>query len=199
MSLIVMEPHGTPGFSIGRVLDKIGMASQDTCELFFENCEVPAENVLGGVEGRGMHQLMEQLPYERAILGLIASCFMERAVELTLEYTKTRKAFGQSVFDFQTSRHTLAELATKARIARVFSDFVVGERIANRLDTTTASMIKYWSSDTLCEVVDSCLQLFGGAGYMNEYPIARLYADARVMRIFGGANEIMKELISRSL
>jgi acyl-CoA dehydrogenase len=199
MSLILMEPHGTPGFAVGRVLDKIGMPSQDTCELFFQDCEVSAENVLGGVEGRGMYQLMDQLPYERAVLGLVATYGMERAVALTIEYTKDRKAFGQSIFDFQNSRFTLAELATKATVARVFADFIVEQRIAGTLDTATASMAKWWSTDTYCEVVDECLQLFGGAGYMNEYPIARMYADARVMRIFGGANEIMKDLIARSL
>jgi acyl-CoA dehydrogenase len=199
ISLILMEPHGTPGFSVGRVLDKIGMQSQDTCELFFQDCEVPVENVLGGVEGRGMYQLMDQLPYERAILGLIAAYGMERAVALTIEYTKDRKAFGQPIFDFQNSRFKLAELATKATVARVFADFIVGQRIGGTLDTATASMAKWWSTDVFCEVVDECLQLFGGAGYMNEYPIARMYADARVMRIFGGTNEIMKELIARSL
>ncbi len=199
ISLIIMEPHGTQGFTVGRVLDKIGMASQDTCELFFQDCEVPAENVLGGVEGRGMYQLMDQLPYERAILGLVATYGMERAVALTLEYTKDRKAFGQAIFDFQNSRFKLAELATKATVARVFADHIVVRCIAGTLDTATASMAKLWCTDVYCEVVDECLQLFGGAGYMNEYPIARMYADARVMRIFGGANEIMKELIARSL
>lgn len=199
MSLIIMEPYETSGFKVGRVLDKVGMHSQDTCELFLEDCEVPAENVLGGVEGRGMYQLMDQLPYERAIIGLIASRQMERAVALAIEYTKDRKAFGSPVFDFQNSRFRLAEFATKATVARVFSDFVVAQRLSGELDSSTASMSKYWSSDTLGEVVDGCLQLFGGAGYMNDYPIARMYADARVMRIFGGANEIMKELIARSL
>ncbi len=199
ISLILMEPHGTPGFSVGRVLDKIGMPSADTCELFFQDCEVPAESVLGGVEGRGMYQLMEQLPYERAIIGYIAAYTMERALALTIEYTKDRKAFGQTIFDFQNSRFTLAEVATKVAVARVFADFVVGQRIAGTLDSSTASMAKWWCTDMLGNVVDECLQLFGGAGYMNEYPIARMYADARVMRIFGGANEIMKELIARSL
>jgi acyl-CoA dehydrogenase len=199
MSLIIMEPDNTPGLKIGRVLDKIGMPSQDTCELFFQDCEVPAENVLGGEEGRGMYQLMDQLPYERAVIGQIATAFMERAVALTIEYTKDRKAFGHPLFDFQNSRFKLAELSTKATIARVFSDFIVEQKISGKLDSSTASMSKFWSTDTLGEVVDGCLQLFGGAGYMNEYPIARMYADARVMRIFGGANEIMKDLISRSL
>ncbi len=199
ISLLLMDPHRTPGFSVGRVLDKIGMPSQDTCELFFQDCEVPAGGLLGGTEGRGMYQMMAELPYERAIIGYIASCYMTRAVELTIAYTKERRAFGQAIFDFQNSRFTLAEVATKATVARVFSDFIVGERIAGRLDSATASMAKWWNTDMLDDVVDECLQLFGGAGYMNEYPIARLYADARVMRIFGGANEIMKELISRSL
>lgn len=199
MSLILMEPHGTPGFTVGRVLDKIGMQSQDTCELFFQDCEVPAENVLGGAEGRGMYQLMDQLPYERACIGVLAGAFIERAVELTLAYTHERKAFGQSIFDFQNSRFTLADLATTATMARVFNDFIVAQRIAGQLDSVTASMTKLWSTEALGEVVDKCLQLFGGAGYMNEYPIARMYVDARVMRIFGGANEIMKELISRSI
>jgi len=199
LSLLLMEPHATPGFSVGRVLDKIGMPSQDTCELFFEDCAIPAQNVLGGAEGRGMYQMMSELPYERAIIGYVATCYMARAVELAIDYTRQRRAFGQTLFDFQNSRFKLAEVATTATVARVFGDFVVGERIAGRLDSTLASMAKWWSTDMLGDVVDECLQLFGGAGYMNEYPIARLYADARVMRIFGGANEIMKELISRSL
>jgi acyl-CoA dehydrogenase len=199
ISLILMEPHATPGFSVGRVLDKMGMPSQDTCELSFQDCEVPAENVLGGVEGRGMYQLMDQLPYERAILGHIASCFMERTLELTIDYTKDREAFGQAIFDFQHSRFTLAEIATKVTVARVFSDYVIGRRLAGTLDSATASMSKYWNTDTYGEVIDSCLQLFGGAGYMNEYPIARMYVDARALRIVGGSNEIMKELIARSL
>jgi acyl-CoA dehydrogenase len=199
VSLFVMDPYNTPGFTVGRVLDKIGMASSDTCELFFQDCEVPAENLLGGVEGRGMYQLMDQLPYERAVIALTAACTMERAVELTIAYTKERKAFGQPVFEFQNSRFKLAELATQARVARVFMDFVIAERIAGRLDDTTASMAKWWTTQGACDVVDECLQLFGGAGYMNEYPIARLYADVRVMKIFGGANEIMKDLIARSL
>lgn len=199
MSLLLIEPHGTPGFTVGRVLDKMGAHSQDTCEIFFQDCEVPVENVLGGVEGQGMYQLMAQLPYERAFLGVMAGAFTERAVELTLAYTKDRKAFGQSVFDFQNSRFTLADLATKAAVARVFNDFIISQRIAGKLDSTTASMTKLWSTETLGDVVDKGLQLFGGAGYMNEYPIARMYADARVMRIFAGSNEIMKELISRSL
>jgi acyl-CoA dehydrogenase len=139
------------------------------------------------------------LPYERAVIALTAACTMERAVELTIAYTKERKAFGQPVFEFQNSRFKLAELATQARVARVFMDFVIAERIAGRLDDTTASMAKWWTTQGACDVVDECLQLFGGAGYMNEYPIARLYADVRVMKIFGGANEIMKDLIARSL
>jgi acyl-CoA dehydrogenase len=199
ISLFVMDPYNTPGFTVGRVLDKIGMASADTCELFFQDCEVPAENVLGGVEGRGMYQLMDQLPYERATIALNATSTMRRAVELTIAYTRERKAFGQAIFDFQNSRFKLAELATQATVAHVFLDFVIAQRIAGKLDDSTASMAKWWTTQGVCDVVDECLQLFGGAGYMNEYPIARLYADVRVMKIFGGANEIMKDLIARSL
>jgi acyl-CoA dehydrogenase len=167
--------------------------------LFFQDCAVPADNVLGGVEGQGMYQLMEQLPYERAIIGVFSAAYAEQALALTVDYTRGRKAFGQSLFDFQNSRFVLADLATKVAVGRVFNDFIIAQRIAGTLDTTTASMTKLWSTETYSEVVDQCLQLFGGAGYMNEYPIARMYADARVMRIFGGASEIMKELISRAL
>src|SRR5206468_4871763 len=135
----------TPGFSVGRVLDKMGMQSQDTCELFFQDCEVPAENLLGGVEGQGMYQLMAQLPYERAIIGVLVSAYMERALELTLEFTKDRKAFGQSVFDFQNSRFVLAEVATTVAMARVFNDFIIDQCIAGNLDSATASMTKLWS------------------------------------------------------
>ncbi|NGZ85146.1 acyl-CoA dehydrogenase family protein [Duganella aceris] len=199
MSLILMDPRDTPGFSVGRVLDKVGMPSQDTCELFFDNCEVPIENVLGGVEGQGMYQLMGQLPYERAVLGLIASGYSERALALTVDYTKDRSAFGKPLFEQQNSRFKLADIATTVAVGRVFNDFIIGQCIAGTLDSATASMNKVWSSEALGDVVDQCVQLFGGAGYMNEYPIARMYADARVMRIFGGANEVLRELIARDL
>lgn len=199
MSLILMDPRATPGFSVGRVLDKVGMPSQDTCELFFENCEVPVENVLGGVEGQGMYQLMGQLPYERAVLGLIASGYSEQALALTVAYTKDREAFGKPLFELQNSRFKLADIATTVTVGRVFNDFIIAQLIAGTLDSATASMNKVWSSEALGDVVDQCVQLFGGAGYMNEYPIARLYADARVMRIFGGANEVLRELIAREL
>jgi acyl-CoA dehydrogenase len=199
MSLILMDPRDTPGFSVGRVLDKVGMPSQDTCELFFDNCEVPVDNILGGIEGQGMYQLMGQLPYERAILGLIAAGYSEQALAMTLAYTRDRKAFGKPLFDLQNSRFRLADIATTVTIGRVFNDFIISQQIAGTLDSATASMTKLWSSEALGDVVDECVQLFGGAGYMNEYPIARLYADARVMRIFGGASEIMRELIARDL
>ena len=199
MSLILLDPRNLPGCSVGRVLDKVGMHSQDTCELFFDNCEVPAENVLGGVAGQGMYQLMSQLPYERAIIGVIAAAYAEQALAMTLEYTKDRKAFGKPLFDLQNTRFRLADIATSVTVGRVFNDFIVSQRIAGALDSGTASMTKVWSTEALGDIVDQCVQLYGGAGYMNEYPIARLYADVRVMRIFGGASEIMRELIARNL
>lgn len=199
MSLILVDPRTTPGVTVSRVLDKVGMPSQDTCELFFDNCEVPLENILGGLAGRGMYQLMGQLPYERAILGLIAAGWSEQALAMTVAYTRERHAFGNSLFELQNTRFRLADIATQVMVGRVFTDFIVARQIAGTLDSATASMAKLWSSETLGEIVDQCVQLFGGAGYMNEYPIARLYADARVMRIFGGASEIMRELIARDL
>jgi acyl-CoA dehydrogenase len=199
MSLILVDPRNTPGCSVGRVLDKVGMPSQDTCELYFEDCEVPADNVLGGVEGQGMYQLMRQLPYERAILGLIAANYSEQALAMTVAYTRDRTAFGKPLFELQNTRFKLADIATTVHVGRVFNDFVIGQLIAGTLDSATASMNKLWSSESLGSVVDQCVQLFGGAGYMNEYPIARMYADARVMRIFGGASEIMRELIARDM
>ncbi len=199
VSLLLVDVANTPGLRVGRVLEKIGMHSQDTCELFFDDCRIPASQVLGGVEGQGMYQLMAQLPYERAIIGCISDGMMHRALDLTVDYTRNRQAFGQSVFDFQNTRFKLAELATRCRVARSFIDSIVTQRLAGELDSASASMAKWWTTQAYCDLVDECLQLFGGAGYMMEYPIARLYADARVMKIFGGTNEIMKELISRSL
>ncbi len=199
VSLILMEPHKTEGFRVGQVLDKMGMQAQDTCELFFDNCLVPAENLLGGEQGRGMYQLMDQLPYERALIGVYSAALMAQAVKLTVDWCNERKAFGQTLLGFQNTRFKLAEIATRADIARVYMDHVVQQRVAGRLTGTTGSMAKWWGTQTYCEVIDECVQLFGGAGYMNEYPIARMYTDARVMKIFGGTNEIMKELIARSL
>jgi len=200
VSLIVAEVSDeTPGFTRGRIIDKIGQKGQDTTELFFDNVRVPAKNLLGPAEGQGFAQLMTQLALERLILGVSAVAAMERAVQLTVAYTKDRQIFGKSLFEMQNTRYELAECATIARIARGFLDDCIESHLRGELDVATASMCKYWLSDQQCAVIDRCLQLFGGYGYTIEYPIARMYADARVQRIYAGANEVMKELIARSL
>ncbi|MBV7295681.1 acyl-CoA dehydrogenase family protein [Corynebacterium sp. TAE3-ERU12] len=199
LSLLVAEVTDLPGFNRGRVLDKIGMPGQDTAELFFEDMRVPKENLLGDTEGMAFMQLMAQLPQERLIIAVAAVAGMERAVELTVKYTKERTAFGRELLKFQNTRFELAECTTETYALRTFVDHCVALHIEGRLDPATASMAKYLATDKLCEVVDRCLQLFGGYGYMKEYPIARSYATARVQRIYGGTNEIMKELIARSL
>ncbi|HET9535201.1 MAG TPA: acyl-CoA dehydrogenase family protein [Mesorhizobium sp.] len=198
-SLIVVETDGTEGFERGRNLDKIGLKANDTSELFFNNVRVPTANLLGHEEGQGFVQLMQQLPQERLLIGGQAIGMIERALALTIEYVKERKAFGKAIIDFQNTQFKLAELKTEATIARVFYNDCVKRHIEGGLDPVTASMVKYWMSDLQCKVVDECLQLYGGYGYMNEYPIARMYRDARVQRIYGGTNEIMKLLIGRSL
>ena len=199
VSLLLLETKNNPGFRVGRILEKVGQKGQDTCELFFDDAHVPLGNVLGGVEGRGFAQLMTELPYERTILGVAGVAAIERALQLTVEHTKERKAFGQALFDMQNTRFVLAEIKTEATIARIFIDRCIEDMIAGRMDTVQASMAKYWISDLQCKVIDQCVQLFGGYGYMLEYPIAQMYVDARVQRIYGGANEIMKEIIARSL
>ncbi|MES2149935.1 MAG: acyl-CoA dehydrogenase family protein [Pseudomonadota bacterium] len=199
VSLLLLETKDNPGFRVGRILEKIGQKGQDTCELFFDDAHVALENVLGGVEGKGFAQLMTELPYERTILGIAGVAAIERALRLTVEYTRERKAFGQALLDMQNTRFVLAEIKTEATIARIFIDRCIEDMIAGRMDAVRASMAKYWISDLQCKVVDQCLQLFGGYGYMLEYPIAQMYVDARVQRIYGGANEIMKEIIARSL
>lgn len=200
VSLLAVEVDPPPaGFRVGRVLDKLGQHSVDTCELFFDDVVVPAENILGGVEGKGFGQLMSQLPWERLIVAVAAAAVIERAVELTVEYTRQRKAFGQTVFDFQNSRFKLAECATMAHVVRSFVNDCTQRLLDGTLDPEAAYMAKWWTSDVQCRVLDECLQLFGGYGYMNEYPITRMYADARIQKIYGGTNEVMKELISRSL
>ncbi len=200
ISLLVAEVgDDPPGFRRGRVLRKVGLKSNDTAELFFDGMRVPAANLLGPVEGKGFIQLMEQLPQERLTIAVGAVAAMERAVRLTVEYTKERTAFGQSLFELQNTRFTLAECATMARTGRVFLDDCLVRHAAGELDVATAAMAKYWLTDGQCTVVDRCLQLFGGYGYTTEYPIARMYADARVQKIYAGANEVMKELIARSL
>ena len=199
ISLLLVETKEAPGFRVGKKLHKLGQKGNDTCELFFEDVKVPKENLLGEVEGRGFAQLMTELPYERLIIGVYAVAAIERAVKLTVDYTRERKAFGKSLIDLQNTRFKLAEAKTHAVVARTFLDKCIEELLAGRLDTVTASMAKYWTTDLQCQVIDECLQLFGGYGYTVEYPIAQMWADARVQRIYGGANEIMKELIARSL
>lgn len=199
MSIILVETENLKGFSTGKIIEKIGQKGQDTCELFFDDVRVPAENLLGNQEGRGFYQLMSDLPYERTLLAVSGVAAMENALKMTIEYTKDRTVFGQKLFDMQTTRHKLAELQTTVHIARVFVDNCVDQLLEGALDTTTASMAKFWITDRQCEVIDACLQFFGGNGYTAEYPISQFYLDARVQRIYGGANEIMKEVISRSL
>jgi acyl-CoA dehydrogenase len=199
LSLLLVETTGLRGFRVGRVLDKMGLHAQDTAELFFDEVRVPALNLLGGEPGQGMYQLMGDLPYERAIIGVCGVAAMEGALAATVDYAKQRRAFGQSVFEFQNSRFRLAELATIVRVARTFIDDCIERIVAGKLDTVTASMAKWWISDMQQQVLDGCVQLHGGYGYMNEYLVCRLFADSRVQRIYGGTNEIMKELIARSL
>ena len=199
-TLLLVE-RGMPGFEKGQRLKKMGMKAQDTSELFFNDVKVPAENLLGGpaMEGRGFICLMEQLPWERLQIAITAVAAAQAAIDWTLDYVKQRKVFGQSVASFQNTRHTLAELQTQVQVARVFVDKCCELIVKDQLDTETASMAKYWTTDLQCKVMDECVQLFGGYGYMWEYPITRAYADARVQRIYGGTNEIMKEVIARAM
>ena len=196
-SLVVVDTS-MKGFSKGKRLKKMGLKGQDTAELFFDNVEVPADNLLGQ-ENNGFIYLMQELPWERMQIAIGAIAKAEAAVEWTKQYVTERKAFGRTVASFQNTRFKLAELATEVQVARVFVDRCLELLLAGTLDTATASMAKYWVSDLECRVIDECLQLHGGYGFMWEFPIARAYADARVQRIYGGTNEIMKEVISRSL
>lgn len=198
-SLLVIETDGADGFERGRNLDKIGLKANDTSELFFNDVRVPASALLGSEEGQGFVQLMQQLPQERLTIGTTAIAMSERALSLTIDYVRERKAFGKAIIDFQNTQFKLAELKTEATVGRVFYNDCVARHIAGGLDAATASMAKYWLSELQGKVVDECLQLFGGYGYMNEYPIARMFRDARVQRIYGGTNEIMKLLIARGL
>ena len=199
ISLVMLETDGSEGFRRGRTLEKIGLPGQDTSELFFDDCRVPADCLLGGVEGAGFAQLMEQLPYERTLVALLGIATIERAVRITTEYARERRAFGKALLEMQNTRFKLAEAKTIAHVGRVFIDSCIERYMAGMLDTATASMAKWWITDMQCHVIDECLQLFGGYGYMREYPIAQMYADARVQRIYGGSNEIMKEIIARTL
>lgn len=198
-SLIMVETDEVEGFRRGRNLDKVGQDAQDTSELFFDDVKVPLTNLLGADEGRGFFQLMEQLPSERLQIGIQGVATMERAIEQTIAYVKERKAFGKTIMDFQNTQFKLAECKTKATVARAFTDRCTELLLEGKLDAATASMAKYWVSDVQCEVVDELLQLHGGWGYMNEFPIAQMWRDSRVQRIYGGANEVMKVLIARTL
>ncbi|OSZ66038.1 acyl-CoA dehydrogenase family protein [Hydrogenophaga sp. IBVHS2] len=199
-SLFLIE-RGMPGFEKGQRLKKLGLKAQDTSELFFNNVRVGPGQLLGGaaMEGRGFICLMEQLPWERLQIAIGAVSAAQAAIDWTVDYVKGRQVFGQPVAAYQNTRYTLAELQTEVQVARVFVDKCCELVLQDRLDTATASMAKYWCSDLQCKVMDECVQLHGGYGFMWEYPITRAYADARVQRIYGGTNEIMKEVISRGM
>lgn len=204
ISLIVVEVtdsdgNDVEGFHRGRVLRKVGQHGQDTRELAFSDLRVPVTHLLGEEEGQGFYQMMQQLPQERLVIGISAVAFAETAVEETLRYVKERTVFGKKVLDYQNTQFVLAECSTEVLIARTFLDHCVDLHLAGRLDPVTVSRLKYWSTDMQCSVIDRCVQLFGGYGYVMEYPIAQLYAGARVQKIYGGTNEIMKVLIARSL
>jgi len=199
ISLIMVETEGQQGFERGRLLDKVGQHTTDTTELFFHEMRVPCHQLLGTEEGRGFVQLMEQLPRERLIIGVGGVATMQRAIDETLAYVQQRHIFGKPLMAMQNTRFKLAECQTKLTIARSFVDDCIVRSLAGTLDLATAAMAKLWVSESVCQVIDDCVQMHGGYGYMNEYPIARLYADHRVGRIYGGSNEVMKELIARSM
>ena len=198
-SLIVVETDEAEGFERGRNLHKIGLEAADTSELFFNDVKVPTANLIGTEEGRGFYQLMDQLPQERLIIAVHSIAMIERALAVTIDYVKERKTFGRPIIDNQAVKFKLAECKTEATVARIFVNHCIEQHLQRKLDAATASMAKYWITDLQGKIIDECLQLHGGYGYMDEYPIARMYKDARVARIFGGANEIMKILIARML
>lgn len=199
ISLLLLETDGAQGFTRGRKLRKVGCKAQDSVELFFDDVRIPRRNLLGGVEGKGFQQLMLRLPEERLIMAMSSVANMESAIEETVAYTRERKVFGQRLIDLQNTRFKLAECKTKAVLARNFLEHCIDAFIDGRFDTVHGAMAKWWTSQRVYEVLDECLQLHGGYGYMAEYPIARRYADQRLARIAGGTNEIMKELIGRTL
>ncbi len=199
ISLIMVETKDLPGYSVGRPLEKVGMHGLDSCEIFFDNVRVPAANLLGTVEGRGFTQMMRQLPFERLSIAVGAVAMAEEAVATTVRYAKERALFGNPMFDLQNTRFKLAECATSARVGRVFVDDCIVRFMNGDLDDASAAMAKYWLTDMQCRVIDECVQLHGGYGFMAEYPIARMWTDSRVQRIYAGANEVMKELIAWSL
>ncbi|MCI4646507.1 MAG: acyl-CoA dehydrogenase family protein [Hyphomonadaceae bacterium] len=199
VSIVCVETDEAEGFRRGRNLEKLGQHAADTSELFFDDVKVPADNLLGEAEGRGFFQLMEKLPQERQIVAAQGMGMIERALSETIAYVKDRKAFGKSILEFQNTQFKLAECKTEATVAKVFVDRCTQLLVDGELDSATASMAKYWVTDLQCKIIDECLQLHGGYGYMDEYPIAQMYGDARVQRIYGGTNEIMKVLIARTL
>ena len=198
-SLVVVETDQSPGFRRGRRLDKVGLKAQDTSELFFDNVRVPAENLIGGREGQGFIQLMEQLPQERLQIALQAVAAMERALDETLTYVKERKAFGKAIWEFQNTKFKLAEVQATVLAARAFVDACMVAHLKGELDAARAALAKAWVTEQEGKVMDECLQLFGGYGFMDEYPISRMYTDARVQRIYGGTSEIMKEVVARTI
>jgi len=199
VSLLIVETDKVEGFRRGSKLDKIGIEAQDTSELFFDDVWVPSENLLGTEEGKGFRQMMSELPRERLLIAIGGAIAMEKALETTIDYVKQRKAFGQPIFDFQNTQFKLAECKAKAVIARTFVNDCIKKVLDGTLDNTTSAIAKMWVTDTECEIVDECLQLHGGYGYIKEYPIARMFTNSRIQRIYGGSNEIMKVLIARSL
>jgi alkylation response protein AidB-like acyl-CoA dehydrogenase len=196
---MVLETDGLNGFERGRKLDKIGLEAQDTSELFFNDVWVPQQNLLGMQEGKGFYQLMAELPRERLLLAISGVVTMELALETTIQYVKDRKAFGQRVMDFQNTQFKLAECKAQATVAKVYVNDCIEKVLQGKLDNTTSAIAKYWVTDTEWKIIDECLQLHGGYGYINDYPIAHMFRNARISRIYGGSNEIMKVLIARSL
>jgi acyl-CoA dehydrogenase len=199
LSMFMVERETTPGYRVGSILSKVGQRGQDTAELFFDDMRVPSANLLGRIPGQAFAQLKRGFLTERTIIGLMSVANAERAVELTVEYTKQRRVFGEALFDLQNTRFKLAECHAQARVARVFIDDCVVRLMNGTMDTPTASMAKLFCTEMQNRVMDECLQLHGGYGYITEFPIARMWADARVQRIYGGASEIQKEIIARSL
>jgi acyl-CoA dehydrogenase len=199
ISMIVVETRNLAGYRVGSSLEKVGMHEVDTCELFFDDVRVPSTNLLGTTEGAGLSQMMEQLRYERVMIGVGAVATAERAVAITTKYAKERVAFGKPLLDFQNTRFKLAQCKTEAHVGRVFIDNCITRFIAGELDPVTAAMAKYWLTECQCRIVDECVQLHGGYGYMTEYPIARMWAVSRVQRIYAGTNEIMLEVIGWSM
>ena len=199
ISMIMAETKDLKGYRVGKSFKKVGMHEIDTCELFFDDVRVPAANLLGKAEGAGFAQMMDELRYERLMIGVGAIATIERALAITIQYAKERKAFGQTLMEFQNARFKLAHCKTEAQIGRVFIDNCILQHIAGKLDPVTAAMAKYWTTELQCRVVDECVQLHGGYGYMEEYPIAQMWMDSRVQRIYAGSNEILVELIGWSL